>query len=53
MSLHFLLKAEARTRSLVEVLGMSDDDAFTPSRRVCVWCDWCSAAGGCVCASPR
>ena len=34
MSLHFLLKAEARTRSLVEVLGMSDDDAFTLFRRV-------------------
>jgi hypothetical protein len=34
MSLHFLLKAEVRTRSLVEVLGMSDDDAFTLFRRV-------------------
>ncbi|MBN8439816.1 MAG: transposase, partial [Candidatus Accumulibacter sp.] len=34
MSLHFLLKAEARTRSLVQVLGMSDDDAFTLFRRV-------------------
>ena len=34
MSLHFLLKAEARTLSLVDVLGMSDDDAFTLFRRV-------------------
>jgi transposase-like protein len=34
MSLHFLLKAEARTLSVVEVLAMSDDDAFTLFRRV-------------------
>ena len=26
MSLHFLLKAEARTLSMVQVLAMSDDD---------------------------
>jgi len=29
MSLHFLLKAKARTLSVVQVLAMSDDDAFT------------------------
>ena len=34
MSLHFLLKAEARTLSVVQVLAMSDDDAFTLFREV-------------------
>jgi transposase-like protein len=34
MSLHFLLKAEARTLSVVQVLGMSDDDAFALFRRL-------------------
>jgi hypothetical protein len=29
MSVHFLLKAEARTLSVVQVLAMSDDDAFS------------------------
>lgn len=34
MSLHFLLKSEAHTLSLVQVMGMSEDDAFTLFRRV-------------------
>ena len=34
MSLLFLRKAEARTLSLVEILGMSADDAFALFRRV-------------------
>jgi transposase-like protein len=34
MSLHCLLKAEARTLSVVQVLAMSDDDAFTLFRHV-------------------
>ena len=34
MSLHFLLKAEARTLSLVKVLGMDDSDAFALFRRL-------------------
>jgi transposase-like protein len=34
MSLHFLLKSEARTLSLVKVLGMNDDDAFALFRRL-------------------
>lgn len=34
MSLHFLLKAEARTLSLVKVLGMNDQDAFALFRRL-------------------
>ena len=34
MSLHFLLKAEARTQSLVKVLGMNDDDAFALFRHL-------------------
>jgi len=33
MSLHFLLKAEARTMSLVQVLGLSDDEAFALFKR--------------------
>jgi transposase-like protein len=33
MSLHFLLQAKARTLSVVQVLAMSDDDAFTLLRR--------------------
>ena len=34
MSLHFLLKAEARTLSVVQVLAMSDDDAFALFRHL-------------------
>ena len=34
MSLHFLLKAEARTLSMVQVLAMSDDDAFALFRHL-------------------
>ena len=34
MSLHFLLKAKARTLSVVQVLAMSDDDAFALFRHV-------------------
>jgi transposase-like protein len=34
MSLHFLLKAEARTLSVVQVLGISDDDPFALFRRL-------------------
>ena len=33
MSLHFLLRAEARSLSLVQVLALSDDDAFALFRR--------------------
>ena len=33
MSWHFLLRAEARSLSLVQVLALSDDDAFTLFRR--------------------
>ena len=33
MSLHFLLSAEARSLSLVQILALSDDDAFTLFRR--------------------
>jgi transposase-like protein len=34
MSLHFLLKAEARSLSVVQVLAMSDDDALTLFRQL-------------------
>ena len=34
MSLHFLLQAKARTLSVVQVLAMSDDDAFALFRHV-------------------
>lgn len=34
MSFHFLLKAEARTSSVVQAPAMTDDDAFRPVRRV-------------------
>lgn len=38
MSLHFLLKAEARTLSVVQVLGMNDDDALpVPSSALGQW----------------
>jgi len=33
MSLHFRLRAEARSLSLVQILALSDDDAFTLFRR--------------------
>ncbi len=34
MSLHFLLKAEARTLSVGQVLAMSDDNAFSLFRHL-------------------
>ena len=51
MSLHFLLKAEARALSMVQVLAMSDDDAFALFRhlskatQVGMTNDWLRAQG--------